>query len=97
MYLGEIVEYGSVEDVFHTPRHPYTKALLSAQPSMDPLITEEQLRRSVVTPPIQSIRPLAADFILVSGRRRSMQCKKTPQLLSSKTEGHAVACHLVNS
>ena len=35
MYLGRIVEIGTVERVYKTPRHPYTKALLSAQPRID--------------------------------------------------------------
>jgi oligopeptide/dipeptide ABC transporter ATP-binding protein len=36
MYLGRIVELGSSEDVFATPRHPYTQALLSAMPGRGP-------------------------------------------------------------
>ncbi|MFZ1815432.1 MAG: dipeptide ABC transporter ATP-binding protein [Rhizobiaceae bacterium] len=36
MYLGKVVEYGSARTVFTNPRHPYTKALLSATPVADP-------------------------------------------------------------
>jgi oligopeptide/dipeptide ABC transporter ATP-binding protein len=36
MYLGRIVEEGSVEAVFGAPRHPYTRALLEANPEADP-------------------------------------------------------------
>lgn len=36
MYLGRIVEYGSAEQIFADPRHPYTKALLRAIPEPDP-------------------------------------------------------------
>jgi peptide/nickel transport system ATP-binding protein/oligopeptide transport system ATP-binding protein len=36
MYLGEIVELGRVEQVYNNPIHPYTRALLSAIPSLDP-------------------------------------------------------------
>src|SRR4051794_5960681 len=36
MYLGRAVEIGRVEEIWASPRHPYTRALLSAMPSMDP-------------------------------------------------------------
>jgi peptide/nickel transport system ATP-binding protein len=36
MYLGKVAELGSVDDVFERPRHPYTAALLSSMPSLDP-------------------------------------------------------------
>jgi peptide/nickel transport system ATP-binding protein len=42
MYLGKIVEYGSVEQVFESPKHPYTKALLYAAPIPDPLLEQER-------------------------------------------------------
>lgn len=35
MYLGEIVEYGTVHQIFHNPQHPYTKGLLRSLPKMD--------------------------------------------------------------
>ena len=35
MYLGRVVEEGSVDDIFHNPKHPYTKALLSSIPSIE--------------------------------------------------------------
>lgn len=35
MYLGEIVEYGTVRQIFHNPQHPYTRGLLRSLPKMD--------------------------------------------------------------
>ena len=40
MYAGKIVEYGTADDVFYDPRHPYTWALLSSMPDLD---TKEKL------------------------------------------------------
>jgi len=36
MYKGEIVEQGTVQEIFHQPRHPYTKALLACRPALHP-------------------------------------------------------------
>lgn len=56
MYLGKIVEDGPVETVYNTPAHPYTKALLAANPSPDPKATVNSRRLegeipSPITPP----------------------------------------------
>ena len=44
MYLGRPVEMGPKEEVFAAPRHPYTKALLSATPSADPAARRERIQ-----------------------------------------------------
>lgn len=46
MYLGRIVEYGQVDEVYDRPRHPYTRALLSAVPVPDPRL--ERGRRRIL-------------------------------------------------
>ena len=48
MYAGKIVEYGTAEDIFYDPRHPYTWALLSSMPDLD---TKEKLESIPGTPP----------------------------------------------
>ncbi len=48
MYAGKIVEYGTAEDIFYDPRHPYTWALLSSMPSLD---TKDKLEAIPGTPP----------------------------------------------
>jgi peptide/nickel transport system ATP-binding protein len=35
MYLGRVVEQGTVDEIFHDPKHPYTKALLQSIPSIE--------------------------------------------------------------
>ena len=48
MYAGKIIEYGTADDIFYDPRHPYTWALLSSMPDLD---TEEKLEAIPGTPP----------------------------------------------
>ncbi len=48
MYAGKIVEYGTAEDIFYDPRHPYTWALLSSMPDLD---TKDKLDAIPGTPP----------------------------------------------
>lgn len=44
MYLGNLVEIGDSDDVYHRPLHPYTQALLSAVPILDPRVAREKKR-----------------------------------------------------
>lgn len=46
MYLGQIMEIGSREEIFETPTHPYTKALLDAVPVPDPSQRKKHRQRS---------------------------------------------------
>ena len=48
MYAGRIVEYGTADDIFYDPKHPYTWALLSSMPDLD---TKEKLDAIPGTPP----------------------------------------------
>ncbi len=59
MYAGKIVEYGTADDVFYDPRHPYTWALLSSMPDLD---TEEKLEAIPGTPPNMIYPPVGDAF-----------------------------------
>ena len=59
MYAGKIVEYGTADDVFYDPRHPYTWALLSSMPDLD---TKEKLDAIPGTPPNMIFPPKGDAF-----------------------------------
>ncbi len=91
MYLGRVVEYGVAERVFGSPLHPYTQALVSAVPEVDP---EKKRQRIVLAgdPPNPENIPPGCPF---HPRCRSAMasCRETPPALKV-TQGRAVACHL---
>ncbi len=59
MYAGKIVEYGTADDVFYSPAHPYTWALLSSMPDLD---TNERLEAIPGTPPNMIYPPVGDAF-----------------------------------
>lgn len=59
MYAGKIVEYGTADDIFYDPRHPYTWALLSSMPDLD---TNEKLDAIPGTPPNMIYPPVGDAF-----------------------------------
>ena len=59
MYAGKIVEYGTANDVFYDPRHPYTWALLSSMPDLE---TKEKLEAIPGTPPNMIFPPKGDAF-----------------------------------
>ena len=61
---GKIVEYGTADDIFYDPRHPYTWALLSSMPDLD---TSEKLDAIPGTPP-NMIYPPAGDAFAVRNK-----------------------------
>jgi len=59
MYAGKIVEYGTADDVFYEPKHPYTWALLSSMPDLE---TKEKLEAIPGTPPNMILPPKGDAF-----------------------------------
>ena len=90
MYLGQVVEIGASEDLFEDPRHPYTRALLSSIPSMDPDHRTEK-------PPLAGDPPNPIDP--PAGCRFPPRCimaqavcaQRVPALVAG-TGAHPVAC-----
>ncbi|MDY7041312.1 MAG: ABC transporter ATP-binding protein [Chloroflexota bacterium] len=91
MYLGKLVEIGSVQQVYRTPWHPYTQALLAAVPVPDP-----KARRSAPMPRGEIPSPINPP----SGCRfhprcpiARQDCSQNEPLLRLLAPGHSVACH----
>jgi oligopeptide transport system ATP-binding protein len=95
MYLGKIVEMGSVDEVYDNPLHPYTQSLLSAVPVPDPLL-EKKRQRIILTGDVPSPArpPIGCNFntrcpVAVAGI-----CYQEPDPpLVELSPGHFVACH----
>ena len=75
MYAGKIVEYGTAEDVFFDPRHPYTWALLSSIPVVD---SKEKLDAIPGTPPNMIYPPKGDAFALRSKYAMEIDFKYEP-------------------
>lgn len=90
MYLGHVVELGSREQIFNQPKHPYTKALLSAIPKIHPDENEDRIVLSGEIPsPVNP--PVGCPFITRCPYCME-KCNQMP--LGIEQEGHFVSCHL---
>jgi oligopeptide transport system ATP-binding protein len=94
MYLGKIVELGPSADVIERPRHPYTRALVSAIPVPDPE-TERQRQRIVLAgDPPSPLNPPAGCAFHPRCPHAVAECRRVTPSLSASSDGHAVACHV---
>lgn len=95
MYLGSMVEIGTSEEVFKTPVHPYTQALISAVPIADPE-TARQSERILIEGELPSPMnvPKGCRFC-TRCPKATEQCRQEKPELREISEGHMVACHLV--
>ncbi|MCQ2086884.1 MAG: ATP-binding cassette domain-containing protein [Bacilli bacterium] len=75
MYAGKIVEYGTEEEIFYDPKHPYTWALLSSIPDVD---SNEKLDAIPGTPPNMIYPPVGDAFALRSKYAMEIDFKKEP-------------------
>ena len=92
MYLGNIVEAGTRDSVLNRPRHPYTRALLSAVPQVDP--RDRQARTKLTgDPPSPLNPPTGCKFHTRCPRVMDICHHRAPETLSLEA-GHRVACHL---
>jgi len=93
MYLGEIVEFGDVDQVFSPPYHPYTEALLSAVPTVDFSAVKDQIR---LVGPVPSAKrpPQGCRFHPRCPRRIGKICEEQVPRAYEPVAGHRIKCHL---
>ena len=92
MYLGKIVELARDETIYLAPRHPYTRALLSAVPIPDPEISRQRiiLEGDVPSP----LNPPQGCLFHPRCRQRQDICQQKAPEFRSLNNDHWVACHL---
>ena len=94
MYLGSMAELAESEELYNNPKHPYTKALMSAIPIADPDV-EESRERIMLSGDVPSLinTPIGCKF---QGRcDKCMEiCRKEVPEFKEVEKNHFVACHL---
>ena len=93
MYLGQLVEKASAEDLFKDPKHPYTRALLSAIPTanLDHLMEREVLEGEITSP----INPAPGCRFAKRCKYAAPECTAKELELKEVSKEHFVACQMV--
>ena len=93
MYLGTIVERGKVSDIFHEPKHPYTKALLASKPREDPSDPKKRILLKGEIPNALNV-PEGCRFWPRCPEYKKGVCDKVQPTEERVKDGHYVTCHL---
>ena len=91
MYVGKLVEMAPTDELFSTPKHPYTAALLSAVPEPDPRTKSDRivLQGEVANP----ADPPTGCYFHPRCAYATEQCKSETPLLQEVSDGHYGSCH----
>ena len=94
MYAGRKVEEARVEDLFASPKHPYTQGLLGAVPKLGSSLTGEQTRLAEIPGLVPSLK-VRIDGCVFAGRCPKVTdlCRAVAPALEAKAPNHVAACH----
>ncbi|TCT14778.1 dipeptide transport system ATP-binding protein [Bibersteinia trehalosi] len=93
MYLGRCVEKGDTKTIFGNPRHPYTQALLSATPRLDPSQRRERIKLTGELP--SPLNPPQGCAFHARCRLATEKCKQQRPELKTYQDGTQIACFVV--
>jgi peptide/nickel transport system ATP-binding protein len=93
LYAGEVVEAGPIGDIFHRPRHPYTKALLSCDPARIAKATREL---PVIAGDVPNLRDVPGACIFAPRCAQVFdRCRVERPVETMTSKAHRARCHLV--
>ena len=93
MYLGSMVELGTSEEVFNSPIHPYTRALISAIPIADPETARHSSRIPIEGELPSPLKAPKGCRFCTRCPHATEQCRQQRPEFRELTPGHWVACH----
>jgi peptide/nickel transport system ATP-binding protein len=93
MYLGQIMEQGTTDEVFAPPYHPYTEALLSAVPIADTSIKKKRIILEGSLPSVMS-PPKGCPFNTRCPRKIGDICETEVPPFAEASPGHVIMCHI---
>lgn len=92
MYLGRIVEIGDTDTVLHDPKHPYTQALISNSPDVDPRVKKEAIRLEGEPPTPINTGP--GCYFAPRCQYATDKCRASYPEMKSLGDGRSVSCYL---
>ncbi len=93
MYLGKIVEYGSTYQIFESPRHPYTKALLAAVPDVNIEVMRTRKIQALKGEIPSPLNPPSGCHFRTRCPYAREKCAEVEPELETTDSGQLVACH----
>lgn len=93
MYLGEIIETGSTKQIFEPPYHPYTRALLSSIPTLEPHDEKTRIRLEGDVADARN-PPSGCSFHTRCPQKVGKVCEQEDPELEDTGGGHCISCHL---